>query len=65
MIYTDDPAHDFDAWAAEQEKKLERSPVCDRCHEHIQEDFLYDFDGEIVCDGCLYDYVKQFERPIG
>lgn len=52
-----------DAWAdanalydreAEYEERL---PTCDCCGEHIVEDHLYDFDGELVCEECLHDYI--------
>ena len=41
-----------DAW-------LESRPICDRCGEHIQEDHLYRFDGEIYCPECFEEYIKD------
>ena len=63
MIYTGDPAHDFDMWAAEQEKKLERLPVCDMCGNHIQDEYLYNF-GDIVCEDCLRSYINANFREV-
>lgn len=34
-------------------KALKESPKCCLCDEHIQEDYCYEIDGEIVCEHCL------------
>lgn len=49
-FYTDDPARDFDWWDAEQERRLARLPVCDKCKKRIQDDDYYDVYGEILCE---------------
>lgn len=36
-----------------QEAWLRKRPVCAFCEEHIQEDFCYEINGEIVCSVCL------------
>lgn len=49
---------------AEQEKRLQKRPVCSECGEHIQEDYLYEIDGDLVCQACLKDYMdKHYSVP--
>lgn len=38
---------------AEQEAQLERCPKCEDCGEYIQDDYLYDIDGIILCEQCM------------
>ena len=53
MRYTDDPPADWDAYCIEQEKMMERLPYCDECGKRIEDEFLYDFDGFLICEECL------------
>lgn len=57
----------YEAWErhdAEQEKWLQSRPVCSECGEHIQEEHLFDIDGDLVCEGCLNDYMKKhYKQP--
>lgn len=53
MYYTDDPIADFDRYEAEREAQLDRLPKCDICGEPIQDDYLYDINGDIFCEECL------------
>ena len=57
----------YEAWErhdAEQEKWLQKRPACCQCGEHIQEEHLYDIDGEVVCDDCLRNYIdKHYRQP--
>lgn len=59
--WTDNPIRDFERWDAEQEEKLEKMPVCDECGEHIQDDYLYDIGGEILCRTCMEN---KYERSV-
>lgn len=36
-----------------QQVALARQPVCCYCEEPIQDDFLYDIEGELYCEQCL------------
>ena len=52
----------YEAWErhdAEQERWLQRRPVCNVCGEHIQDDHLFDIDGDLVCEECLKDYMEE------
>jgi formylmethanofuran dehydrogenase subunit E len=58
-MYSDNPIADFLSYDAEQESKREKMPVCSVCGEHIQDDFLYDIDGEIFCEECLNENFRK------
>lgn len=53
FLRTDDPIADYDRWDAEQERELERLPVCTECGERITDDFFYDINGECICERCM------------
>ena len=59
MSFTDDPIRDFEKHDAEQERWLQSRPVCSECGEHIQDEELFDIDGDLVCEECLTDYMKK------
>lgn len=58
-IRTDNPIRDFERYDAEQQRKLDRLPKCDRCKDPIQGEDCYDFDGVIICSDCLDDYIED------
>lgn len=45
---------------AEQEAQLERLPKCNDCGDAIQEEFIFEVDGEILCEGCMN---KRYKKP--
>lgn len=57
---TDDPYADFDRWDEEQQRAIEKLPVCTECGEPIQDDVYYDIDGDCVCPGCLESNHKHW-----
>ena len=60
MYITNDPLADFDRWDEEQQRMLEKSPKCDCCCEHIQDDHYYEINDEIICPDCLeYEFRKE------
>ena len=54
-----DPLRDFEAWDSEREEKIKELPTCECCGEPIQDEYLYDFDGDLVCEECMLDYVRE------
>lgn len=52
----------WERYDAEQEKWLKERTVCSECGEHIQEDYLYEIDGDLVCQDCLKDYMDKHYR---
>ena len=57
MLYTDDPVKDFERHDREQERLLERLPVCDDCGDRINEDYYFavttDCGTDILCEECM------------
>ena len=44
---------------AEQSAWEERLPKCDFCGEPIQDEYLYDIDGEIYCEECMKEHFRK------
>ncbi len=53
MYYSDDPVRDFMMHDAKQTQWLEQQPVCSECDEHIQDEYCYEINGELICEDCL------------
>ena len=49
----------FVAHDREQTEWLESQPTCCECGEHIQDDFLYDIEGDLYCEECLEKLFKR------
>ena len=56
---TDDPVADFLRWDEEQNRQLERLPVCADCGEPVQDEHLYLINDEIICQECLVRYYRK------
>lgn len=57
----------YDLWEAhdrEQQKKLKQLPKCDYCDEPIEDDFLYEINGEYICEHCLDTYFRKAVEDI-
>lgn len=50
---TDDPVRDAENYIADKEKELEKFPKCLYCKHHIQDDYLYEINDEVICEECL------------
>lgn len=66
MLYykTADPAADFARYEAEQQKALDRLPICSHCRERIMDDELYDIDGTLICKDCMNDFLNPTSNYI-
>lgn len=52
----------YDMWLlheAEQQKQLERFPICDSCGERIQSEFRYRVAGVLLCEDCFEKFVNR------
>lgn len=52
----------YAVWAAheqDKERRLSRRPVCAYCDQHIQEEFFFEIDCEMVCEECLNLHFKR------
>ena len=45
---------------AERERKLARQPVCCHCHKHIQDERLFDINGELYHEECACEEFKKW-----
>ena len=54
---------DFDRKMDSQQQEFKIFSECDICSSEIciGEDY-YNFDGEIVCNNCIHEYVEEFRR---
>lgn len=64
MPYTDDPIADWDAYCIEQDRLMELLPRCDECDKRIDDEYLYEFDGCLVCGECLDRNHKKFTTDL-
>lgn len=53
MFYTDDPVADYDRYCDEQERELQRLPLCCECEERITDEHCYEVNGEYICERCM------------
>lgn len=52
----------YDAWCSHQsdkERRLARYPKCYLCDEPILEEKCFRIDGELICEHCIEDYIKE------
>ena len=52
----------YDLWEAhdaEQERRLAKLPVCDRCGEHIQQEKAIYYNDQWCCEECEWDFWKD------
>ena len=59
MIFTDDPVRDFLNHDEEQNRWLEKMPVCADCREHIQDETAFYINGEWICENCMDSYRRE------
>ena len=65
-MYIPDNYDLFEAHEAEQERWLDMLPRCCECDEPIQDDYLYEINGEYICERCLKDnYRKSVDSVMG
>lgn len=59
MPYIPDALDMYNRHEAEQEAWLNKRPVCSECGHHIQDDYCYQFNGELICQNCLETYHEK------
>lgn len=58
-MWSDDPVADFERHDREQAAALELLPICDICNDPIQDEYLYDINGEFICECCMDKLFKK------
>lgn len=65
-MYIPDNYDQFEIHNAEQERRLDKLPRCSECDEPIQDDYLYEINGEYICESCMKDnYRKPVDSVMG
>ena len=59
MYFTDDPVADYERYSAEKEEALRKLPKCDYCNKPIEDDYLYDLEGDIICESCMNKHFRK------
>ncbi len=59
-MWTNDPVADFHRHCAEQEKQMEKLPLCGCCGNPITDETYYDIYGEILCEECLNNKYRKW-----
>ena len=59
MSFTNDPVADFERYDAEQERELQKLPICSECDEPIQEEHCYEINDELICPDCMEKYHRK------
>ena len=57
----------YQKWLAhdnEIETVLTKRPVCDECGEHIQDEYCYEINGDIICPECMKDNHRKWTEDI-
>lgn len=52
----------YDAFLAHQAKQdawLRKRPICEECDKPIQDDYLYDVDGMVLCEKCMKEQYRK------
>ena len=58
IFYSDDPIADYARYDAHQQEYESRLPVCEMCETAI-DDFLWEIDGEFLCDDCAKEKYRR------
>ena len=56
-----DYTEQYEAYEAEQERRLRKHPKCDCCGERIVDDKFYNIEGTYICKVCIEDYEVDTE----
>lgn len=56
MFYTDDPLSDFTRYDTDQERRLDKLPVCACCGEAIQQEKAVYYNDQWCCEDCESDF---------
>lgn len=52
----------LDKFLDEEEKSEAALPICECCGDKIYEDHGYEIDGELYCEDCAMDWMKDHKK---
>ena len=58
---SDDPLLDYSRHEAEAERWLVTRPICSECERPIQDDYCFELNGDLICEGCMEDHKRWTE----
>lgn len=61
-MFTDDPISDFLRHDAEQEEKLAKLPVCDKCKNPIQQEKAVYYNDTWICEECESEFWQDIRE---
>lgn len=53
MFRTDDPVADWNNHCAEQERQLQKCPICSECEKPITTEMCFQWGDELICESCM------------
>ena len=56
---SDNPERDQIRDDARKEAELKKMPKCSHCKEHIQDDYLFDIEGELYCEEHAHELFRK------
>ncbi len=59
MFYIPDYVCEWEEHDRQKEEALNKLPKCCECNEHIQDDYCFEINDEIICERCL---VKNYRK---
>lgn len=59
-MFTDDPVRDAERHAAGQDEELAHCPKCARCGYEIQDEKLFDIDGDLYHISCAEEEFEKY-----
>ena len=57
--YSDNPAADAEAYYNELARLEEKLPVCSYCGRPVMDDYYYEINDEVICEGCLDKHFRK------
>lgn len=55
-MWTDEPTADADRYLAEQDRRLDKLPICELCRQPIQQEKAVYYEGQWCCEDCESDF---------
>lgn len=54
----------WEQYEAEQQRLLDKLPICSECGEHIQDEECYEFNGKYICPDCLKENHRRWTDDV-
>ena len=59
MCYIPDYLDHWSEHNRQKEEKLHQLPKCEYCGQHIQDEYYFEINDEIICEGCLMENYRK------